>query len=138
MKVRTNIGKNFLKLMRKHFPNGNPLHKIFNKNTLKVSYSGMGNMASITSSHTRTILNPNVSLEYGCNCRSKNECPLQNKRLNPKIVSRSNVENDINDEKKLYFGFSETPSRSVSEMTKKNLIMSNTKIALNCPNASGS
>ena len=124
--------------MRKHFPNGNPLHKIFNKNTLKVSYSCMGNMASITSSHTRTILNPDVSLEYGCNCRSKNECPLQNKRLNPKIVSRSNVENDINDEKKLYFGFSETPSRSVSEMTKKKFIMSNTKIALNCPNTSGS
>ena len=66
MNVRTNIGKTFLKLMRKHFPNGNPSHKIFNKNTLKVSYSCMGNMASTISSHNRTILNPNVSLEYGC------------------------------------------------------------------------
>ena len=34
MNLRTNIGKTFSKLMRKHFPNGNPLHKVFNKNTL--------------------------------------------------------------------------------------------------------
>ena len=44
MNVRTSIGKIFLKLMRKHFPNGNPLRKIFNKNMLKFSYSCMGNM----------------------------------------------------------------------------------------------
>ena len=71
MNVRTNIGKTFLKLMEKHFPNGNPLHKIFNKNTLKVSYSCMGNMASIISSRNHTILNLDVSLEYGCNGRSR-------------------------------------------------------------------
>ena len=71
MNVRTNIGKTFLKLMSYR----NRLHKIFNKkNTLKVSYSCMGNMASTISSHNRTILNLNVSLEYGCNCRSRNEC----------------------------------------------------------------
>ena len=52
MNVRTNIGKTFLKLMRKHFPNGNPFHKIFDKNTLNVSYSCMGNMALIISSQT--------------------------------------------------------------------------------------
>ena len=51
MNVRTNIGKTFFKLMGKHFPNGNPLHKIFNKNNFKISYSCMGNMASIISSH---------------------------------------------------------------------------------------
>ena len=31
MNVRTNIGKIFLKLIGKHFPNGNPLHKILIK-----------------------------------------------------------------------------------------------------------
>ena len=29
--VRSNIGKIFLKLMRKHFQNGNPLHKLLKK-----------------------------------------------------------------------------------------------------------
>ena len=49
----------------------------------------------------------------------------------------ANVENEIKDEKKVYFGLSETPSRNFSEITKK-LIMSNTEIAPNCPNTSGS
>ena len=95
MNVRTNMGNTFLKLMRKHYLNGNPLHKIFNKNSSKVSYSCMCKMASIISSHNRTILNPDVSTEYGCNCRSRNECPLQNKCLTSKFVYRANVENDI-------------------------------------------
>ena len=87
MNVRTNIGKTFLKLMRKYFPNGNPLHKIFNKNMLKVSYSCMSNMASIMLSHNHTILNPDVSLEYGCICRSRNDCLLQNNCLTPRCLT---------------------------------------------------
>ena len=77
--------KMFLKSMRKHLPNGNPLHKIFNQNMLKVSCSCTGNMASIISSHNRTILNPDASIEYGYNCRSRNECSLQNKWFTPKL-----------------------------------------------------
>ena len=37
--IKTNIGKTFLNLMKKHFPKTNKLHKIFNKNTVKISYS---------------------------------------------------------------------------------------------------
>ena len=40
--LRTKKVKTFFELMRKHFPDGNPLHEILNKNTLKVSYSYMG------------------------------------------------------------------------------------------------
>ena len=39
--VKTNIGKTFLKLVKKHFPRGHKLYKIFNRNTLKLSYSCM-------------------------------------------------------------------------------------------------
>ena len=101
--------------MRKHFLNGNSLQKIFNKNTLKVSYSCMGSMTSIISSHNRTILNPDVSLEYGCNCRSRNGC------LTPKIVYRAIVENDINVEKRFYFGVSDTPFKRRFRNHKKEL-----------------
>ena len=45
--VETNIGKTFLKLVKKHFPRNNIFHKIFNKNTIKISYSCMGNISSI-------------------------------------------------------------------------------------------
>ena len=47
--------------------------------------------------------------EFGCNCRSKTNCPLDNKCLTPKIVYQANARNDTNDEKKFYLGFSETP-----------------------------
>ena len=36
--VKTNIARNFLHLVDTHFPAGHKLHKIFNRNTVKVSY----------------------------------------------------------------------------------------------------
>jgi hypothetical protein len=44
--VRTNVGRNFLQLIDKHLPSTNPLHKVFNHNTVKVSYSCMENIMS--------------------------------------------------------------------------------------------
>ena len=35
--VKTNVGKLFFKVMQKHFRKDNPLSKVFNKNTLKMS-----------------------------------------------------------------------------------------------------
>ena len=83
--VKTNEGKIFLTLVKRHFSKENPLHKIFYKNTLKVSYSSMGNIASVLSAHNRSILYPKKS-DFCCNCRSKTDCPPDSKCLTPKIV----------------------------------------------------
>ena len=61
LNVQSNVGKIFLKLVKRHFPKENSLHKIFNKNTLKVSYSCMGNIASVLSTHNKNILYPKKS-----------------------------------------------------------------------------
>ena len=53
--VRTNIGKTFLKLI-KHFPRDHRLHKIFNRDTLKLGYSCMSNMPSIIKPHNCKLL----------------------------------------------------------------------------------
>ena len=45
--MKTNIGKVFFKLLHKHFLKTHKFHKIFSKNTVKLSYSRMRNMASI-------------------------------------------------------------------------------------------
>ena len=45
--VKTNIARSFLHLVNTHFPAGHKLHKIFNRNTVKVSYSCMNNVRSI-------------------------------------------------------------------------------------------
>ena len=69
--VKSTIGKTFLNLIKRHFPKTSKLHKIFSKNTVKVSYSCMSNMASILSSHNLNVINPFKTQTYGCNCRTK-------------------------------------------------------------------
>ena len=91
--VKTNIGKIFFKLLNKHFPRGHRFYKIFNKNTVKLSYSSTKNMASLIATHNRSILNPNDQV-YGCTCRVRNDCPLQHKCLTPGIVYQVTVTNN--------------------------------------------
>ena len=47
LNVKTNIGKVFLKIVKKHFPRSHTLSKIFNLNTIKISYSSMPNVKNI-------------------------------------------------------------------------------------------
>ena len=49
--VTANVGRRFLNLVEKHFPKEHNLHKIFNRNTLKVCYSCSQKMAQIINSH---------------------------------------------------------------------------------------
>ena len=85
--VRTNIGKEFLRLVDKHF--GNPSHKlqkICSRNTLKISYSCMPNMKSIISNHNKRILEESVATkEKPCNCHDTSNCPM-NGRCNVKSI----------------------------------------------------
>ena len=105
--VETNIGKTFLKLVKKHFPRNNSFHKIFNKNTIKISYSCMRNISSIIASHNKSILRPKAK-EYDCNSRNKESCPLQNQCLTPNVIYEATVVNNSYDEKRVYFGASDT------------------------------
>jgi len=54
--LKTNLGKEFFKLLKKHFPRNHPLHKICNQNKLKLSYSHTPNIASIISAHNKKLL----------------------------------------------------------------------------------
>ena len=58
------------------------LSKIFNINTLKLSYSFMPNMAAVISQHNSSILRGGKTIDENyaggrpCNCRIKVDCPL--------------------------------------------------------------
>ena len=58
MNVKTNVGKTFLKLLHRYFPKRHPMHKIFNRNMVKINYCCMTNMESVISPHNKQILNP--------------------------------------------------------------------------------
>ena len=51
----TNVGKLFRDLVDKHFGRGNYLSKIFNKNTLKISYSCLPNIKSKINFHNKCL-----------------------------------------------------------------------------------
>ena len=106
--VATNVGKTFLHLTAKHFPANHRYHKIFNKNTIKVSYSCMDNMSTFIKKHNHKVLNPKTTTtEYGCNCRSKKNCPLDNNCLSPSLVYKASVTTKDDTAGKIYIGLTE-------------------------------
>ena len=94
--VKTNIGKEFLKIVKRNFPKRNKLHKIFNKNTIKISYCCTKNMSAKISSHNKSTLMKNqdndaTEVNRLCNCRKKEECPMNNQCLKSNIVYTAHV-----------------------------------------------
>ena len=87
LNVKTNIVKEFFKLIRKHFPRNHSFRKIFNLNTIKISYSSMKNMKNLIKQHnTRVLENQEHSEKRSCNCGVKDNCPLDGKCLHECIV----------------------------------------------------
>jgi hypothetical protein len=108
--VTTNIGKVFLKLVDKHFPPSNKLHKIFNRNTIKVSYSCTKNLERIIKGHNNALLNKNDiekdKKTKNCNCKQKNNCPLDGNCLTKNVVYKC-VVSSKNVPDKQYIGLTE-------------------------------
>ena len=92
--VATNICKSFMGLVSKHFPKGHRYEKIFNKNKIRVSYCCMPNVKNIITAHNNRILRKygeNLKKTKECNCRRKNECPVENKCLQENVIYRANI-----------------------------------------------
>ena len=79
--VKTKLGKRFLKLVCLHFPENNRFLKIFNKNTIKISYSCLPNMRNIINSNNKKILEAENKTKLTCNCRNKTNYPFNGESL---------------------------------------------------------
>ena len=87
MNVETNIGKNFLKLIDKHFPKTNKFHKMFNRNNSKVSYSCLPNFANmIKSPNNRILSEEKTQYQPKYNCRQKDTCSLEGNCLDNELI----------------------------------------------------
>jgi hypothetical protein len=109
--VKTNVGRSFLQIMDKHFPPGNPLNQIFNRNKVKMSYRCTANLARKISGHNAKILSStqnNEEPKKECNCRKKDECPVQGKCLQAGVVYQATVTRQ-DDRVDTYIGLSEPP-----------------------------
>ena len=104
--LRTNIGKQFLKLIKKHFPKHHKFNKIFNTNTIKLSYSCTTNMKNLIKQHNSKILSEaKTHQEKSCNCRNKSNCPLNRNCQVKTIVYKATV--TTQDNYRIYYGTSE-------------------------------
>ena len=74
--VTTNVAKIFLNLIEKHFSRSSKLHKIFNKNTVRVSYSCTKNMSQIIKGHNKKIVQKETQETLDRNCRVKTDYTL--------------------------------------------------------------
>ena len=110
MTVQTNVTKMYADIINKAFPAGHPyLRKLFNKNNMGISYSTTQNMGAIISGHNKKILRQyekKNTLEPGCNCNDKDNCPLERKCLQEEIVYQAEA-NAADGEVKYYTGLTE-------------------------------
>ena len=64
-------------------------------------------MSSIISWRSTRLLRPRTT-EYGCDCRTRENCPLQNHCLTTNLIYRADNENNGNKGTKIYFVLAET------------------------------
>ena len=90
--IITKIGSLFLKLIEKHFPSNDPLRKLFNKNSLKLSYGCLPNVNSFISAQNRKLLSNIWADKVQCNCRGGvTACPVNGRCKEENVVYKVTV-----------------------------------------------
>ena len=56
LNVQTNVGKEFLSLLDKHFPKGHQCFPFIYRNTVKMSYMGLPNTGKKVTNHNNKVL----------------------------------------------------------------------------------
>ena len=103
--VETNIGKWFFHLINKHFPPEQTFYKIFNRNTLKLSYSCMPNLKILIKSHNQNVLKdqPQGTPKIW-NYLKKEDCPAYGLCLTESLLYYATVTCHKENNTKLYNG----------------------------------
>ena len=101
-----------MSLIYKHLPPHHKLHKFFNQNSVKISYSCLPNIKSMINAHNRKMLYPSPTIgRRTCKCINMSQCPLHQKCLNNIILYQTNItqiDKPKNSETKVYYGICET------------------------------
>ena len=106
--VENNIGREFTRLIEKHFPSHHQYRKLFNKSNLRLSYSCMPNVKAIITNHNKRLLNsPAEQEDRLCNCRVSASCPLDRECLRPAVTYLACVSTDEDPRERKYVGVTE-------------------------------
>ena len=121
--VSTNIGRTFLKLLDVEFTEEHVLHKIFNRNTIKISYSCMPNLKQNIDGHNKSILHKKIVPPRSCNCRVKTECPMSGNSLKKSVVYQATVSTEDHHPPQTYVGLTENSFKIRYSIINPRLLM---------------
>ena len=82
-----------------HLPKSNKIHKIFNRNTVKVSYCCTENLSSIIKTHNKKVTNEKITPRYQCNRKIRNDCPLDSNCQTSDIIYKWIASTTVNPDK---------------------------------------
>ena len=69
----------------------------------------MQNIKSVINNHNVKVLNNTAEIEEDCNCRNRNNCPVDGKCLTPNIIYEAKItSNQANYEQNVYIVTNET------------------------------
>ena len=100
------MARSFLILVARCFPKASKLHKIFKKNSVKVSYRCLPNVAAIIPEHNNKLLSPQQE-DLPCNCQVKPDCPMRGKCQTQQLVYKAEVTSSNVNPACVYFGATE-------------------------------
>ena len=106
------VGREFLSLLDRSFPPYHPLSKIFNRQTVKLSYKRMPNMAEVVSGqNTRKLRDDRDQVEVPrCNCRGgQGNCPVGGKCQVDCVIYEATITKNQSGKKETYTGGTERP-----------------------------
>ena len=112
------MGHRFFALVDKHFPKDHKLRRIFNRNTIKISYSCMNNTKQIINNHKKRILNSskhindttdntNTKDTKNCSCQQKITCPLNGNCLQSSLIYEATITRKDNSTTETYIRLAE-------------------------------
>ena len=110
-------------LIDKHFPKSSVLHQIFNRNSVKLSYSCMHNGKCTISNHNRCVLSNNMTFsnEETCYCGAESEFPRDGKCLTASIVYKAEITRTDTQETKENIAVTAGPLKDRYNNRKKSL-----------------
>ena len=103
--LKTNLGKEFFKILHQCFPKEHKLSKIINKNTIKLSFSCMPSFGKILDSHNKKILSTHQATTP-CTCRG-NVCPIDGKCEEKGVIYQCPVKELVSGSMQTYVGLTE-------------------------------
>ena len=103
--------------------------KIFNRNTVKISYCTTCNLENFICQHNKNLLNADIQdnppkgmVNCSCPANKKDICPLDGRCLDINIIYQAEVENKNDSTKETYVGLTSTTLRAGYQHIKNHLL----------------